>query len=438
MAAIIAMLDQTQITTAVTDGRQGLVNPLLYQLALPEYQNPAIEGACNASQGSPDLSLCVFFDVTAGSNAQPCSVANYSAAGASSLPASTCATESGYATGIMEVNGTQGYATFPGLDIASGLGSVNAAGLIAAVQGTTAPSGLAASVSGQTVTLTWASYAGATGYAIYEGTGPGRVSYTPIRQNVTGTSTAVAGLQFGQSYVFAIAALSSKGISPLSGAVTVTLVPAAPGGLKVSAAGAGTLSLTWAPSSGAKSYSLFEETSSGGEAMVPVLAGLGGTSTTVGHLTAGQQYFFNRGCGRRPGGGDSTLSAQAAGTVIPAAPTGLAATAGNSTVSLAWSAAAGASSYNVYEGTASNGESTVPVQTGVTSPSASVGGLHNGTTYFFHVAAVNTGGASAVSNQASAAPIAPSGGGGGSMDWFALGLLALAAGSRRIPGRCRR
>jgi subtilase family serine protease len=432
VAAIIALLDQTQITTAQTDGRQGLVNVLLYQLALPEYQNPAIELQCDASQGAPSLSACVFFDVTAGSNAQPCSVANYAAASTGSMPASTCVTESGDPTGIMGVNGTQKYGTFLGLDVPSGLGSINAAALIAAVQGSSAPSGLAANASGQTVTLTWTADATATlGYNIYQGTAPGRVSFSPIQQNVTGNSTVVSELQFGQSYVFAIAAVSSTGTSPVSSSVEVTIVPAAPSSVQVSAAGARSLSVVWAPSSGTKSYSVFEGTSSGAEGTTPILTGLTGTSTTVGNLAAGQQYFFT--VTAVDAGGSSTPSTQASGTVTPAAPTRLVATASNGTVSLAWAAAAGASSYNVYEGASMSSEGTVPVQTGLTSPSASVGGLHNGTVYFFQIAAVNAGGTSAASNEASATPTAPSGGGGGggSMDWLGLGLLALLASTRR-------
>lgn len=177
VAAIFALLDQTQITAAQADGRQGLVNPMLYQLALPEYANPAIELQCDASQNSPSLSACVFFDVSNGTNAQPCSVANYTAASIGTIPASTCVTESGDPTGVMEVSGTQKYQTFPGLDIPSGLGSINAAALIAAIQGTSAPSGLAGSATGQSVTLTWTADAAATlGYDIYQGTAASTVS----------------------------------------------------------------------------------------------------------------------------------------------------------------------------------------------------------------------------------------------------------------------
>lgn len=428
VAAIIAMLDQTQITPAVKDGRVGLVNPLLYQLASPEYQNPAIQIQCDASKGSITSSLCVFFDITTGSNAQPCSVAKYGANAAGSMPASTCVSESGDATGIMEVNGTQDYVANIGFEIASGLGSINAAALIAAVQSSTAPSGLAASVNGQTVTLTWTSDPNATvGYDIYEGMTPGR-SLSLVQQDVVGTSAVISSLQFGTGYVFAIGAVSSTGTSPLSGSVEATIVPAAPTGLKVSAAGAGSLSLAWTASSGAGTYNIYEGTTSGGEGSTPYLTGATTTSVTLQPLTAGQQYFFT--VVALDSGGSSAPSAQASGTVLPSPPTGLSATAGNGSVSLTWVAAPGASSYNVYAGTSPGGENKVPIQTGVTGVSASISGLQNGTNYFFYVAAINGGGTSAASAEASATPAAPASsghsGGGALGRSTLLALLALA------------
>jgi subtilase family serine protease len=431
VAAIIAMLDQSHITSSQQDGRQGLVNPMLYTLAAAEYNNPSTETACGASQGPITSPLCVFYDTTKGSNAQPCSVAHYAAASAGSQPASTCVPETvGDMTGIMEINGSPDYAASAGFDVATGLGAINAGALINTVIASAPPTGLAASALGQTVTLTWSADAGASsGYDIYQGKAPGAVSPTPIKQNVTGTSAVISGLQFGQSYVFAISAVSSTGTSGVSSAVNVTIVPAAPTGVKVSAAGLGSLSLSWTASSGANTYNVFAGTSSGGEAKTPISTGISGVATTINNLTAGKEYFFT--VAAVDAGGTSAVSAQANGSVIPASPTGLAATPGNATVSLSWSAVAGAASYDVYEGTAAGGESSVPVKTGLTSPSASIGGLQNGTIYYFDVAAVNAGGTSAISNQANATPIAPpsaSSGGGGSMDWLALGLLAVLAG----------
>ena len=77
----------------------------------------------------------------------------------------------------------------------------------------------------------------------------------------------------------------------------------------------------------------------------------------------------------------------------PGAPTGLTATRGNTQVALNWTTPAndGSSaitSYNIYEGTTSGGE-TLLQNTGSTGTSFTVTGLTNGTTYFFEVTAVN-------------------------------------------------
>jgi hypothetical protein len=88
----------------------------------------------------------------------------------------------------------------------------------------------------------------------------------------------------------------------------------------------------------------------------------------------------------------------------PAAPTNLTATAGNAQVSLSWTGSAGATSYNVKRSTTSGGPYS-NVATGVTSTSFTDTGLSNGTTYFYVVSAVNSGGESPNSNQASATPM---------------------------------
>jgi subtilase family serine protease len=434
VAAIVALIDQSQISTAVPDGRQGLLNPTLYSLAAIEYGSGATAAACDASQGAITNPACVFYDVTAGSSAQPCKVSGYGTASSGSSPASTCVTENADKTGIMEIGGVQSYAAGTGFDIASGLGSINAAALIASFVSSPAPSGLAASLSGQTVTLTWTADASAASYDVYQGMGPGSVSSSPVQANTTGTSTTVSGLQFGQEYVFTIAAVSSSGvISPRSNMVDVTTVPAAPSAVSVAALGTttGSLNLGWNASTGATSYSIFEGTTSGGEGTTAVQAGLSGTSTSLASLTPGKQYFFT--VVAVDAGGSSMASAEATGTTIASPPTGFAASSGNASVSLSWTASAGATSYNVYEGTTSSAEGATPVQSGVSGTSVSIGGLTNGKKYYFTLAAVDAGGVSAPSGEASATPAAPKGGGGGSMDWLGLAGLAalLAARARR-------
>ena len=89
-------------------------------------------------------------------------------------------------------------------------------------------------------------------------------------------------------------------------------------------------------------------------------------------------------------------------------PTNLAASSGNAQVALNWTAANGAVSYNVYQGTTINGESATVVKTGITDTHTIINGLTNGTTYYFMVAAVNASETSPYSNVANATPSAPS------------------------------
>ncbi len=101
---------------------------------------------------------------------------------------------------------------------------------------------------------------------------------------------------------------------------------------------------------------------------------------------------------------------------VPPAPTGLSATAGNAQVALSWTAAAGATSYNVKRST-TNGGPYSNVATNVTATTFTNTGLTNGTTYYYVVTAVNANGESGVSTQAPpATPTAgpgPGPGGGG-------------------------
>jgi fibronectin type 3 domain-containing protein len=91
-------------------------------------------------------------------------------------------------------------------------------------------------------------------------------------------------------------------------------------------------------------------------------------------------------------------------TQVPAIPVGLSATAAEGQVTLTWTDTTAPTTFNVYRGTTSGGEGATPIATGVTTTSFTDIGLTDGTTYYYAVAAVNNGVASANSSEASATP----------------------------------
>ncbi len=108
--------------------RQGLANPALYQLAAAEYgssssPNSANLQACNASSPQASSNSCVFYDVTAGNIDVPCvkGLLNCYA----SNPSDSYGLLSTSSTSLVPA-----YAAGAGYDLATGLGSFNAANLV--------------------------------------------------------------------------------------------------------------------------------------------------------------------------------------------------------------------------------------------------------------------------------------------------------------------
>ena len=107
-AGVMALVNQAH-------GRQGNANYVLYPMA-------AKSGAsCNSSTAPVTNSSCIFYDVTVGNNSVICQ-------GGSPNCSNTNTASGQY--GIMVSGGSPAYATTPGYDLATGLGSVNVANLV--------------------------------------------------------------------------------------------------------------------------------------------------------------------------------------------------------------------------------------------------------------------------------------------------------------------
>ena len=165
------------------------------------------------------------------------------------------------------------------------------------------------------------------------------------------------------------------------------------------------VSLSWTASAGATSYNVKRATTSGGP--YTMIANVTATSFVNTGLANGTTYYYV--VSALNANGESANSSQASATPNgpppPAAPIGLAATAGDTQVLLGWTASAGAMSYNVKRATTSGGPYTTI--TNVTATSFLNTGLTNGTTYYYVVSALNASGEGANSSEASATPALP-------------------------------
>ena len=281
-----------------------------------------------------------------------------------------------------------------------------------------APTGLVAQTYNGNIALTWNASPGVSSYNIYRGASAGGEGAAPIAANVTGgaypfpnPSYIDSGLTSGTTYYYFITANNGNGESGKSGEVSATdgvALLAAPS-MTVALNGSNQAVVSWSAVTGATSYNVYRNAAGQGFTRRVNVTTLTYTDTGV---SSGLTYTYYVCAVDTDGQGNGSNQATVTpGQPAPPAPTGL--TAGeyyynNSQVALTWNPVPGASSYNVYEGTAHGAEGATPVLTGVTNPNnVVVGNLTTGTTYYFVVSALNAAGESGKSNEATATPNAP-------------------------------
>lgn len=191
--------------------------------------------------------------------------------------------------------------------------------------------------------------------------------------------------------------------------------PAAPSGLSATG-GNGAVSLDWNDNSEPdfSTYSVYRSTTSG-SGFGPVATGLTSSKYLDISVVNGTTYFyrvtaldsFNESVPSAEQSATPTLGG--ADLLPPAVPANLVATPGDSTVSLSWNAGSepDLAGYNLYRSESASGPFVKQNSGLILVASRTDSSVVNGTTYFYHVTAVDsTGNESAFSSQQSATPVA--------------------------------
>lgn len=261
-----------------------------------------------------------------------------------------------------------------------------------------APTGVKAESAGyNNIKVSWGAVSGVNGYKLYRATSlTGTYSYI---NSTTSKSYVDSGLTSGKSYYYKVIAFktsrATKVYSKFSSAVNTKPVPITPTGLNVTSSSYNTAKLSWTSVSGASGYEVYSATSSTGT--FSYMKKTASTSYNLSDLTTGKTYYYKVRAYSTVGTVKiySNYSATANVKSIPSTPTNLVATSESDTkYNISWSEASGATGYQVYRATSSDGYYSLLNSTA--SAYYQDSDLERGTSYFYKVRAYCTDGSTKV------------------------------------------
>jgi autotransporter-associated beta strand protein len=151
------------------------------------------------------------------------------------------------------------------------------------------PTGLAGTATGpQAISLSWNSVTGATSYILDRGT----TSSGPWTQIYSGSTASYpdSGLQFGTTYYYKVCSSGSGGTSAFCSPVAAATLSGVPTGLKGTATGPQSISVTWNTVSGVTTYTLQSATSASGP-WTQIYSGSTASYPNSG-LQSGSKYYY--------------------------------------------------------------------------------------------------------------------------------------------------
>lgn len=290
------------------------------------------------------------------------------------------------------------------------------------------PTSIVASPGYQNVKLEWLPMAGASSYNVYYSQTPGVSLSARAKFPNAHSPLVIPNLTNNVTYYFVITSVNAAGESLPSVEKSVipsnAPLPASPTAV-TAVAGDKQVTVSWHPGDQTSKYTVYYDTHPNVDtakasfvvATVPDQNFQTVTQAVITPLTNGTTYYFvvtayvhNSDEPLEDGEGVSAPSLEVSATPgpAPAPPASISAVEGDSSITISWPSAAGATSYNIYwfpdaPFTKKNGVKIAQVS----SPYL-LTGLTNKLTYFFVVTAVNQDGEGAFSSVGAATPLAPS------------------------------
>jgi hypothetical protein len=386
-----------------TGSRQGLLNPALYALAKAQFTGSGTATACysngqtsntGVTTGLP-ASTCIFNDVTTSNNDVPCQSGSTS-----------CFVNSGDSYGMLSLTGSSSlsvaYASTPGFDQVTGIGTVNVHNLLinwdTAFTSTTGLTASPTSITSSQSTELTATVAGGmpTGYVdtppALTGTASFKAGTTSLGNCTLSTGTCMlsvpgSALQSGANSVTATFTGSGTYPASTSSIVTVTVTSGTPSPATMisptpgSTLGTSSVMFTWTTGTGATEYNLWLGLSGPGSSSLYTSGWLPTptTSTTVTSLPAKGATVYARLYSMVDGKveyNDYTYT-EAAPAGTPAtmiSPSG-GSTLGTSDVKFTWGTGTGVTEYNLWLGLSGPGSSSLYTSGWLTTTSTTVTSL---------------------------------------------------------------
>ncbi len=270
-----------------------------------------------------------------------------------------------------------------------------------------APIGLTATANSErSITVSWGSVTGATGYHIYRSESISG-TYTHVGTSETTSYTDNSLSAAYTTYYYKVSAYKSVGGSAQSGYVYATTLPGVPYGVTATANSESSITVNWESVTGATGYYIYRsESISGTYTQV-------GTSETTSYtdnsLSSGTAYYYKVAAYNNDGTGNQSGSGYAYAATLLGVPAGVTATANSAnSIIVRWEAVTGATAYYIYRSTTAGGNYECVGE--VSYPNSYTNySLSPGTTYYYKVSAYKNGETSTQSSYASATtlPIAP-------------------------------